>query len=187
MKKSLREQFLIKRKELSKSEVKIKSQQIQHRLFSSPWYRTAHTILFYVSYDNEVNTHDMIKESLLSGKTVLVPKTDTRKKTICLSKLLRWDDLSPGAYSILEPREDCIREVPVSTVELFIVPGVVFDLCGNRIGHGMGYYDRLLKTTFQAHSIGLAFEYQIMISIPAEEHDEKVEMIITEDRSIHCH
>jgi 5-formyltetrahydrofolate cyclo-ligase len=187
MKKSLREQFLIKRKELSKSEVKKRSLQIQNRLFSLPWYRTTHNILFYISYDNEVNTHDMIKESLRIGKTVLVPKIDTQKKTICLSKLLSWDDLSPGAYSILEPREDCIREVPVSLVELLIVPGVAFDLRGNRIGHGMGYYDRLLKNTVQAHSIGLAFEYQIMKSLPAEEHDEKVEMIVTEARSIHCH
>ena len=186
MKKSLREQFLIKRKDLPKSEVKKKSTQIQRRLFSLPWYRTAHKILFYVSYDNEVNTHDMIKKSLMSGKTVIVPKTDTQKKTLCLSKLLSWDDLSPCAYSILEPREDCIREVPVSSVELFIIPGVAFDLCGNRIGHGMGYYDRLLKNTVQAHSIGLAFECQIIKSIPAEEHDEKVEMIVTEDRSIHC-
>jgi 5-formyltetrahydrofolate cyclo-ligase len=71
-------------------------------------------------------------------------------------------------------------------VELFIIPGVAFDLCGNRIGHGMGYYDRLLKNTVQAHSIGLAFECQIIKSIPAEEHDEKVEMIVTEDRCIHC-
>ncbi len=186
MKKSLREQFLVKRKELSTSEVKKKSLQIQHRLFTLPWYSTAHNILFYVSYDNEVDTHLMIKESLVNGKTVLVPKTDSKKKTICLSKLLCWDDLNPGAYSILEPREDCVREVPVSSVELLIVPGVVFDLCGNRIGHGMGYYDRLLKNTIQAHSIGLAFEYQIIKAIPAEEHDEKVEMIVTEDRSIHC-
>lgn len=187
MKKSLREQFLMKRKELLKSEVKKKSLQIQHHLFSLQWYRTAQTILFYVSYDNEVDTHDMIRESLMNGKTVLVPKTDTQKKTICVSKLLSWDDLSPCAYSILEPREDCIREVPVSSIELLIVPGVAFDLHGNRIGHGMGYYDRLLKTTFQAHSIGLAFEYQILTSLPAEEHDEKVEMIVTEDRSIQCY
>jgi 5-formyltetrahydrofolate cyclo-ligase len=186
MKKSLREQFLIKRKELSKSEVNKNSRLIQHRLFSSPGYRSAHKILFYVSFDNEVNTHDMIKDSLLNGKTVLIPKCDTRKKTLRVSQLGSWDDLCLGAYSILEPREDCFHDVPISSVELLIVPGVVFDLCGNRIGHGMGFYDRLLKNITQAHSIGLAFEYQIVKSIPAEEHDEKVEMIITEDRIIHC-
>jgi len=186
MKKTLREQFLTKRKALSTIEIKNKSDQIQHRLISLPWYRSARTILFYVSFDKEVDTHPMIKEALRNGKTVLVPKTNPQNKTICASELLCWDDLTLGAYSIQEPREDCVRKVPASSVELLIVPGVVFDLCGNRIGYGMGYYDRLLKDTIHAHSIGLAFECQIIKSIPAEEHDEKVEMIVTEDRSIHC-
>lgn len=186
MKKTLREQFLRTRKELSESEVKKKSQQIQHRLFSVPWYQSSQNILFYVSYDNEVNTHEMIKDSMRSGKTILVPKIDTRRKTICISRLLRWNELSPGSYSILEPREDCVRDTPISSVELLIVPGVIFDVQGHRIGHGMGFYDRLLKQTSNAHSIGLAFESQIMQSIPVEEHDEKVELIVTEERNIHC-
>lgn len=186
MKKSLRERLLKKRKDLQQSEVMIKSCQIKHRLFSLPWYRSSQTILFYVSYDNEVDTHDMIQESLNKGKKVIVPKADTLNKTLCLSELLNWDHLSPGAYSILEPRDECIHEVPLSSVELLIVPGIGFDYHGNRIGHGMGYYDRLLKNTEQAHSIGLAFECQLTESIPMEHHDEKVEMILTEKRSITC-
>jgi 5-formyltetrahydrofolate cyclo-ligase len=186
MKKTLREQFLTKRKALSPSERDNKSDFIKHRLFSTPWYRSAQNILFYVSFNNEVDTHRMIKEALRNGKTVLVPKTNTRNNTICASQLLSWEDLATGAYSIKEPREECIRKVPASSVELLIVPGVVFDFCGYRIGYGMGYYDRLLKETIHAHSIGLAFECQLIKSIPAEEHDEKVEMIITEDRSIQC-
>jgi 5-formyltetrahydrofolate cyclo-ligase len=186
MKKSIREQFLVKRNELSKSDVNKKSLQIQFRLFSLPWYRTSQNILYYVSHQNEVDTHDMIKISLAKGKNILVPKTDTTKKTLTVCQLLSWDELSPCTYSILEPRKECIREVPVSSVELIIVPAVVFDLHGNRIGHGGGYYDRLLKTAVHAHSIGLAFEYQLLASLPAEKHDEKVEMIVTEDRSIRC-
>ena len=187
MKKSLRNQFLQQRKELSVADVKKKSRLIQRRLFSLPWYRTAQNILFYVSYDNEVNTHDMIKDSLKNGKTVIVPKTNIQDKTLCLSKLQRWEDLTPGSYSILEPRPDCIYEIPTCSLELLIIPGVAFDIHGNRIGHGMGYYDRLLKNTKQAHSIGLIFECQLIDSIPAEHHDEKVELIITEDRSIRCY
>lgn len=186
MKKTLREQILTKRKALTPSEIENKSNQIQHHLFSSPWYRSAQNILFYVSFNNEVDTHGMIKKALQNGKTVLVPKINTGDKTICASQLLSWEDLTTGAYSIKEPREDCIRKISTSSVELLIVPGVVFDLCGNRIGYGMGYYDRLLKETIHAHSIGLAFECQLIKSIPTEEHDEKVEMIITEDRTIQC-
>ena len=184
MKKTLREEFLKKRKELSDLEIQKKSKQIEHRLFSLPWYQNAKTILFYVSYDNEVNTHDMIKDSFTKGKTVIVPKTDSKEKTLCLSKLLSWDDLSPCAYSILEPRKECVHEVPVSSVELLIVPGIVFDLHGHRIGHGMGYYDRLLCEGTDAMKIGLAFELQLVEKIPAEQHDVSVDMIITEERII---
>jgi 5-formyltetrahydrofolate cyclo-ligase len=186
MKKTLREQLLSRRKALAHAEVLAKSMKIKHRLFASPWYRDACTILFYVSYNNEVSTHEMIQESLINGKNVIVPKINTQNKALIISRLLCWDDLCPGVYSILEPKNDCVREVPVSSIDLCIIPGVVFDCKGNRIGHGGGYYDRLLQTKCHAHRIGLAFELQIVKSIPVERHDVKVETIITEERVIDC-
>jgi 5-formyltetrahydrofolate cyclo-ligase len=68
-----------------------------------------------------------------------------------------------------------------------IIPGVAFDSHGNRIGHGMGYYDRLLQKKMSAHCLGLAFELQIVESIPTEKHDVKVEKIVTEERIIICY
>jgi 5-formyltetrahydrofolate cyclo-ligase len=186
MKKTLREQILSTRKALAHSEVLAKSIKIKRRLFASPWYQEARTILFYVSYDNEVNTHEMIQESLLKGKNVIVPKMNTPKKELLMSKLVCWEDLCPGEYSILEPKNDCVREVPLTSIDLCIIPGVAFDGEGNRIGHGGGYYDRLFQTKCVAHRIGLAFEFQIVNTIPAEKHDVKVEKIITEERVIDC-
>ncbi len=186
MKKKLREQILGRRKGLARSEVLAKSMLIKHRLFASSWYRDACNILFYVSYNNEVNTHDMLQESLVNGKNVIVPKTDTQNKALICSRFLSWDDLCLGAFSIFEPKDDCVREVPFSSIDLFIIPGVVFDCKGNRIGHGGGYYDRLLQSRCHAHRIGLAFELQIVESIPVETHDIKVEKIITEERIIDC-
>ncbi|KYK24923.1 hypothetical protein AYK25_05805 [Thermoplasmatales archaeon SM1-50] len=159
---------------------------MQQRLFHSSWYQDAHTILFYVSYNNEVHTHTMIQESLLQMKTVIVPKTDTQNKTLILSELSSWDDLYPGAYTILEPRDNRLRVIPFSQIDLCIIPGVVFDCKGNRVGYGGGYYDKLLKTRCHAHRIGLAFELQIVNSIPTETHDIQVEKIITEERTIEC-
>lgn len=186
MKKQLREQIINKRKSLTCSEVLKKSSLIQHRLFTTSWYQNACCILFYVSYNNEVNTHDMIKESLKNGKKVIVPKTDCETKTLILSQLTSWEDLCPGTYSILEPKDDCIRDTPLSSIDLCIIPGVVFDCEGNRIGHGGGYYDRLLQRKCHAHRMGLAYEFQIVKTIPAEPHDIKVEKIITEERTIDC-
>ena len=186
MKTKIRENLLNMRKALPHSEVLKKSAQIKNRLFASSWYQEAGTILFYVSYDNEVNTHEMIQESLVKGKNVMVPKTDSKKKTLVISRLLCWDDLCPGTYTILESKDDCVREVPITSIDLCIIPGVAFDHNGNRIGHGGGYYDRLLQAECHAHRIGLAFEFQVMKRIPIETHDIRVEKIITEERVIDC-
>jgi 5-formyltetrahydrofolate cyclo-ligase len=128
----------------------------------------------------------MIQESLRKGKTVVVPKTDIKEKKLNLSTITCWDDLECGAYTIFEPKSERVKEVFLDSIDLLILPGVVFDEKGNRIGHGMGYYDRLLQNKFHGHVVGLAFELQMVDSIPAEKHDVRVKRIITEERIITC-
>ena len=76
--------------------------------------------------------------------------------------------------------------MPLKSIDLIIVPGVGFDPCGNRIGHGKGYYDSLLRHARNTLKIGLAFEFQIQEKIPVEDHDVHVDTIITEKRIITC-
>jgi len=128
----------------------------------------------------------MIQESLAAGKRVVVPKVNEKDHTLSLSLLSKWSDLSPCSYNILEPRPECLSEVVVESIDLMILPGVVFDEKGNRIGHGLGYYDRLLRKEKKASVIALAFECQMVQNIPVEKHDMRVEKIITEDRIINC-
>jgi len=186
MKEELRKEGMKIRKDLPETELLEKSKQIKKRLYKMKEFQQATTILFYVSYDNEVYTQDMIKENLSNGKNVVVPITDAEKHCLILSKLNNWEDLECSTYSILEPKKNCIREVSLDKIDLILVPGVVFDESGNRIGHGMGYYDKLLKNSKKALHIGLAFEMQIVDNIPAEEHDVKVDKIVTENRIINC-
>ena len=183
-KNQLRKEIKKKRKNLSKDEVREKSNAIKNRLFEMKLFRNAQTILFYVSYDTEVYTHDMIKESIAMGKHVVVPKSVTKNNTLILSKLKSWNDLEIGAYNILEPKKETIEQVNVESIDFIIVPGVVFDESGNRIGHGKGYYDRLLNDSQNIPNIGLAFELQIVKNIESEQHDEKIDVIITEGRII---
>jgi 5-formyltetrahydrofolate cyclo-ligase len=187
MKKDIRSTILKKRSSMPLSEVLEKSKLIKEQVFHMEEFKEAKTILFYVSYDNEVYTHEMIKESLGMKKQVVVPKTDMNNRTIICSSLTMWDDLLSGAYNILEPRQECVNEVSLESIDLMIIPGVAFDSHGNRIGHGMGYYDRLLQKKMSAHCLGLAFELQIVESIPTEKHDIKVEKIVTEERIIICY
>lgn len=186
MKEKLRKEMKEIRNSLSKNEVLSKSNQIKKRLFAMDEFKHAHIILFHVSYDNEVYTHDMIKECISSGKQVVVPVTDKENRLLILSKLESWDDLDHGAYDILEPEKERVKEVSLDIIDLIIVPGVGFDEYGNRAGHGMGYYDELLRNSTNALHIGLAFELQIVDNIPIDEHDIPVDKIVTEERIIDC-
>ena len=184
MKEDIRSDAVARRLAMLPREVQVKSETIQQRLFMLPEFARAQTILFYVSYDNEVNTHEMIKESLMMRKRVVVPCADTTEKTLSLSYLRRWDDLIPGAYSIAEPRMECRMPARFEDCDLCIIPGVAFDEAGHRIGHGMGFYDRLLRYPHQALKVGLAFELQVVKAIPVEPHDVSLDMILTEQRTI---
>jgi len=186
MKDKIRKELKATRMKLSRSEVLERSAQIKKRLFEINEFKQASTILFYVSYDNEVYTHDMIKKSMSTGKNIVVPFSDKEKRRLILSKLNNWGELELGSYGILEPRKEQIKETYIDEVDLVVVPGVGFDENGRRIGHGKGYYDDLLKKSKNALHIGLAFEFQIVDRIPTEKHDIPVDKIVTEKRVIDC-
>ncbi len=83
----------------------------------------------------------------------------------------------------LNQKKEKIKEISIDELDLIIVPGVGYDEQGNRIGHGKGYYDNLLKNSI-ALTIGLAFEFQIIKKIPIEKHDVTINKILTEERII---
>ena len=78
-----------------------------------------------------------------------------------------------------------IKYISINEIDLVIVPGIGFDQKGNRIGHGEGFYDRLLKNT-NALAIALAYEFQIIKNISIDKYDIPVDIIITEKRVIKC-
>jgi 5-formyltetrahydrofolate cyclo-ligase len=144
-------------------------------------YRDAETLSTYVSFNNEVDTHALIRANLKS-KIIVVPfYTETDK--LRLSKLKKWSDLQEGKYGILTPRCDTIKAYEVSKVEAHLVPGIVFDSCRRRIGYGKGYYDRLLSTS-TGIKIALAYDFQILDTIPSERYDIPMDIVVTEKRII---
>lgn len=186
MKDNLRTSVMKKRDSLTNIKVKENSEKIKKLVFKMNEFKKAKKILFYLSYGSEVNTHDMIKECISSDKIAVVPKTYVKNKRLLLSELSNWNHLEIGIYNILEPKKKYLREVSIESIDLMIIPGIVFDISGNRIGHGLGYYDILLKNYNKKARIGLAYELQIVNNIPAEPHDVKVNKIVTEERAIDC-
>ena len=188
MKQKLKLEILEKRKKISETELKEKNKKIIKNLSSLKEFQEAKNILFYVSFNQEVNTHEIIRELLEEKeKNIIVPYTIKNKPTIFLSELKDFVELIPKTLGILEPKGKYIREFDREKLDLVIVPGTVFDKNGNRIGYGFGYYDRFLKTIKKnVLKIGLAFDFQLVNHIPREEHDVPLDIIITENEVVKC-
>lgn len=95
------------------------------------------------------------------------------------------DDLVEGKFGIPEPAADA----PTSDIEsigALLLPGLAFDARGARVGYGGGYYDRALSRTFKypPTMIGVCFDFQVVDEVPDEEHDVRVDWIITDSRMI---
>lgn len=184
MKEELRRSFLKRRDELSINELQKRSSSIHNRLLQDKDYREGKTILFYVSFKSEVLTIPLLKMAFWD-KRVIVPITHREKKILILSHLKDLCELKESTYGIKEPRPEFIRPFPYHGVDLVLVPGVVFDKRGYRIGYGGGYYDRLLvELKPVVKRIGLAFEIQLVEELSPQVHDKPVHKIITEERTI---
>lgn len=184
MKKALKEELLRKRKALSKSEITEKSAAIKERLFSLNEFKNSKNIMFYVSFNNEVDTINTIKGLLdKNEKKVIVPFVEKNNSILQLSEIKDFNDLEPKTFGILEPRENKIKNFDIGKLDLAIVPGIAFDKNGHRIGYGHGYYDGLLgKLNKNTTKIGLCYEFQLIDKIAEEKHDVPMDAIITEKR-----
>ena len=186
MKQTLKQQILQKRNHLSKKDINKKSTLIKNSLYSLPEFKKAKNILFYVSFNSEVDTQEIIEELIIrKEKNVIIPYVEKNNPILQLSELKNFNELEPKTFGILEPKNSFIREFNPNKLDLIITPGAVFDLNGHRIGYGYGYYDRFLKTIKKGIiKIGLAYDFQIVEKIPEEQHDVPMDVIITEKRII---
>lgn len=183
-KNSLRKEKLAERKTLSRAAVRIKSTKIQKMLFKLPEFKKAQTVMFYVSFGQEVATHAMIKEALHQKKKVVVPKIKSNR-TLAVYEITNFNkDLTRGSFGILEPKHSKRRSTPKTEIDLVVVPGVCFDLKkGTRLGFGAGYYDRFLQGSKDTTAlIGIAFEQQLARGVPCKVHDVSMHKIVTERR-----
>lgn len=179
-KEMLRKQMLERRKSISATEVSRASAAITARLFTLTEYQDAKTILIYAPFRNEVDTKAIIEHALENNKMVGVPKT-YEKGSMEFYSVFDYADLEQGRYGILEPPDEILVQPEEA---LIIVPGVAFDIHKNRIGYGGGYYDRYMKRYPSMDKIGLAYDFQIIDAIEPEEHDETVDIVITEQQII---
>jgi len=179
-KQRLREEILEKLHNISKEEKEKRVKHLKEKLFSLEEFKKAKCVMFYVSKHYEVNTHEMIDESIIMGKKVVVPITLKEEKILKPSELKnREKELVKSHYGIHEPHEKHIRPVSLEEVDLMVVPGLAFDKSGHRLGHGGGYYDRFLeKTPPDMTTVGLAFDFQVVQELPRYATDVPINRIL---------
>lgn len=182
----LRTSVLNARQQLSTADLREKSTQIVSHLSTLSEWQRARTVLLYVAFRNEVETRDLIDQAVSEGKRVLLPVSIKKTRELQLYGVNGSRDLVEGTYGIMEPRRDG-EAVSPDQVDLVIVPGVVFDRQGNRLGYGAGYYDRFLERCRKdAARIALAFDLQVVDDLPSEPHDQRIDYIITETKVHRC-
>ena len=181
-KKMLREKYLKLRNKLSPDEIIFLSEMARNNLFLSPLWQKASSIMSYISFGKEFSTTGIIEHAWEEHKKVIAPICIPESKTLRLADYRRGDAPVFSSFGVPEPLSSPPAEA--NKIELCLVPGLVFDLRGNRIGFGAGYYDRFLATLSpEIPKIGLAFDFQINAEpLPAEKHDQKLHYILTEKK-----
>ena len=163
------------------------STRIVDTALSLPEIQAARTLLLYVDVRDEVRTQHALPKALASDRRIIVPSCNDSGE-LELFHLEDLSELETGRYGILEPRPE-LRErpekcLPPDELDAVLVPGVAFDKTGGRLGHGKGYYDRLLnRVRSDCVLIGLAFECQLFESIPMGEHDVRMDLVVTESKA----
>lgn len=152
---------------------------IKNNLYSISDFLKHKTYFIYVSKDNEVCTHDLISELLKLNKEVSVPSISSKKMSA--AKINSFDELELGSFGVLQPNINKLKKCMPEAIDVVILPGLLFDRSGRRIGYGKGHYDQFLEhSSKDCVKIGLCFDFQLKSQIPSEPHDILVDLIVTE-------
>lgn len=179
-KKLLRKKIINKRDNLDKLSKAMSDKLIMKRLMEQEYYKNSKLIFVYLGFGSEINTSEYIEKFICDGKRVCVPKTNIESKTMEAVEIISLEGLQENKYGILEPLK-AYQTIDESEIDLIIVPGVAFDLNGGRVGYGGGYYDKFLgRLSRDIIKVALAYKIQIIDKVPMEEHDIRVDYIITD-------
>ena len=176
-----------KRNALSRRDICIKSNLIQHRVADLPSFKSAKVVGAYCPKGTEVNTQYIINKALEAGKILALPATiqdEIYFYKISNLNYLYGDQMIISKFGIKEPSPS--KAYLIDDIDILIVPGIAFDRNGYRLGYGRGYYDRYLSKKY-IFSIGLAYELQVLDEdLPHEQFDQRVTAVATEEKIMHC-
>jgi len=173
-KKQIRSEILKKRDNLSLEFIKNYSEEIFTLLINSSIYSDAKVVMSYMNFGGEIDTSFINNHILKSGKTLILPKILKDRGLVGViydnSKKFNTDN----KFKIKEI--DGVY-IDIKKIDLVIIPGLAFDLNGNRVGFGKGYYDKFL-VNYSGTIIAPHYEFQIYKDLPFEPHDKKINYLL---------
>lgn len=168
------------RNNLTNEQVEHASLKIAERIKKLPVFGNSRLIMSYMPYGKEVNLLPLNDFILEQGKELCIPRVSGNSGMDAVKIYNLEDNLVRGYFGIPEPIPT-LKPVNPDKIDLILVPGLAFDLSGNRLGHGKGYYDRFLqKCTEKTFTIGIAYDLQVFDLIPHSSHDVKLKALVTE-------
>ena len=185
-KKQLRTELRKRLAALDTQAIHDRSNQAANHLAELPVFRKAEAIMLYLPLPGEVDVTTIALRAWQQDKTVTVPLVSYEQKHMIPVRLLSLDEpMDIDHYGVRAPKTG--HPFPVEMVDLVIVPGLGFDKSGHRLGRGSGFYDRFLsQSSFKGTTIGIAFEEQLVPSVPAQSHDVIMSQLVTDTRVLRC-
>ncbi len=182
LKRALRSQLIAARARLSQDDRIERSRAIADRLDAVDAFRTATTVALYSPLGTEVDSLSIARRVLSRGGRVVFPRVVKGERRLAFARC-DPSDLAPGPLGAAEPPAGA-PEVPPAEIGCVVLPGVAFSLEGRRLGRGGGYYDATLRRMPGAARIGVAYEVQVVPSLPHEAHDQTMDAVVTDARTL---
>jgi 5-formyltetrahydrofolate cyclo-ligase len=163
---------------------KTRRQEIEEKLtlnlLASSLWNEAKTIGITISQGVEWNTEAIIKNGWKEGKRMVIPKCLPKTSELVFYEFESYSELETTSLNLLEPVPEKTKKIEKEAIDLLIVPGLIFDKFGYRIGFGGGYYDRFLAH-FSKETVSILSRNQLVASLPKEEFDIPVKHLLTEE------
>jgi 5-formyltetrahydrofolate cyclo-ligase len=185
LKSKVRKSCLEMRSALGAEERKNKSWLIRQKFLDLPEFKLAQNVMLFLNFRDEVETTVLAETTIAMNKRLILPRCAPQGILLPIEVRDLKLDIEPGLWGIREPKLSLGEADPLE-IDLILVPGAGFDLRGNRLGYGGGYYDRFfmrIKPTVPRIAIG--FECQVIEDVPVDQHDAKMTMLITENEIYH--
>lgn len=185
-KADLRDRIRVALASLSADFWKDASTAVCERLASEDFVRNAQTVLVYCPLKGEINIQPLAEQLLELGKVVCAPRIVHQRdgsSRLDALRVIKWEsDFERGPLGAWEPKPFC-EPVPPQKLDLILLPGLAFDAKGGRLGRGGGFYDRLLQVS-QGKTVAVCLDEQIVPSVPADELDERVQIVVSPTRTL---